>query len=266
MSRSSESGPSCRFSGHGQILTFHKVQPSFSFGATNYSPTRLENLLSFLQMRGFRFVPLEHAISSGESTDLAITFDDGYAHLTDVLPKLMDRYGLKPTVFIPTAFIGCKNSWDYSSLFQSSPHLDSVAIKELAKLGVEFGAHGHRHLNLVQCNQTALSEELQRPMNVLEDILGSPISSVSYPFGRVNETIISYAQNVGYKFGLTMSFPTKTDHPLAVGRLPVYGYDTLFTIRQKVERGALHRLEQIKSGITNRLSGGTSLWRWINGQ
>lgn len=266
MSYSSESEPSGRSSGRGVILTFHKVQPSFSFGATNYSPARIERLLTFLQRRGFRFVSLENAIVCGGPTDLAITFDDGYAHLAEVLPNLMDRYGVIPTVFMSTAFIGRDNLWDYSSVFQRVPHLDATAIKDLATLGVEFGAHGHRHLDLTRCNPKDLTDELERPRKLLEDILGGAVQSVSYPFGKVNETIVSEAQSAGYKFGLTMNFPTQTDSPLAAGRLPVYGYDTLFTVRQKVERGVFHRFEQFKSGITNRLSGGTSLWRRINGR
>lgn len=266
MPYSSESGPSRRSSGQGLILTFHKVQSSFSYGANNFSPVRIERLLRFLQRRGFRFVSLEHAIACGEPTDLAITFDDGYAHLSDVLPHLMDRYGVIPTVFMPTAFIGRDNRWDYSSVFQRIPHLDAAAIKDLATLGVQFGAHGHRHLDLTGCHPKDLADELERPRKLLEDILGSPVLSLSYPFGRVNETIINEAQGAGYKFGLTMSFPTQTDSPLAAGRLPVYGYDTPFTVRQKVERGVFYRLEQFKTGVTNRLSGGTSVWRRINGR
>ncbi|MDH4035522.1 MAG: polysaccharide deacetylase family protein [candidate division Zixibacteria bacterium] len=247
------------------ILTFHKVQPQFSFGANNFPPSRIEKLLGFLQRRGFRFVPLEHAVLRGEPSDLAITFDDGYAHLADVLPNLMQRYGVKPTVFIPTAFIGCDNTWDYSSSFQRTPHLSAAAIKELAKLGVRFGAHGHRHLDLTRCNQMELVEELKRPMKELENILGETVSSISYPFGRVNETVTSQARSAGYRFGFTMSYPDPLELPLAAGRLPIYGYDTTFSIRQKVEHGTFYAVERINSGITNRLSGGTSWWRRLCG-
>ena len=109
-------------------------------------------------------------------------------------------------------------------------------------------------------------EELERPKRELESILGTQVLSVSYPFGRVNEAVATEARRAGYKLGLTMSFPTSTDQPLAVGRLPVYGYDTSFTVRQKTEHGPLYRLEQIKAGITSQLSGGTALWRRINGR
>lgn len=198
-------------------------------------------------------------------TDLAVTFDDGYAHLSEVLPRLIDRFGLKPTVFMPTAFIGRDNIWDYSSVFQRSPHLDATGIRALAEFGVEFGAHGHRHLDLTSCNPDELAQELRQPRKLLEDILEAPVVSLSYPFGRVNETVATQAERAGYKFGLTMAFSHPTDQPMTVGRLPVYGYDTTFSVRQKVEQGAFYRLEQIKSGITSRLSGGTSLWRRISG-
>ena len=266
MSHRSEAGQSERSYSRGLILTFHKTQPSFSFGASNYSPTRLERLLRLLQHRGFSFVSVKDAITNGKPTDLAVTFDDGYAHLAGVLPKLMDTYGIKPTIFMPTAYIGQNNGWDYSSVFQNAPHLDEATIRDLAKTGVEFGTHGHQHIDLSRCSSADLAEELRQSKSLLESILGTPVSSISYPFGRVNEAIVEQARAAGYMFGFTMKFPTAADRSLAIGRLPIYGYDTPFSVRQKVERGVCYKVERIKSGITSRLSGGTSLWHRLSGR
>lgn len=248
------------------IFAFHKVQPSFSYSATNFSPSRLKNLLTLLTRRGFRLVSLPEAIERGEPKTLALTFDDGYAHLGDTLPDLTQQFGLKPTVFVPTGFIGRDNGWDYSSVFRRTRHLDAAVIRDLAAAGVEFGAHGHRHIDLTKCKNKKLRDELERPRKMLEDILGAPVVSLSYPFGRTNSTVIEEASRAGYRYGLTMRFPKPTDFPIAIGRLPIYGYDTTFSILQKVEGGRLYALENLKSGITNRLSAGTSLWRQITGR
>ena len=266
MSRENNPDAQQRPLGRTVILAFHKVQPSFSYGATNFSPSRLKNLLTLLTRRGFRLVSLREAIESGDPKTLAVTFDDGYAHLSDTLPVLVQEFGFAPTVFIPTGYLGCDNSWDYSSVFHRTRHLDAAAIRDLAAAGVEFGAHGHRHIDLTKCNDKELRDELDRPMKILEDLVGAPIVSLSYPFGRTNGTVTAEASRAGYRYGLTMRFPKATDLPIATGRLPIYGYDTTLSILQKVEGGRLYALENLKSGITNRLSAGTSLWRRVTGR
>ncbi len=266
MSRENKPDTQQRPPGRIVILAFHKVQPSFSYGATNFSPSRLKNLLTLLTRRGFRLVSLQEAIERSEPKTLALTFDDGCAHLGDTLPVLVQEFGFAPTVFIPTGYLGCDNSWDYSSVFRRTRHLDAAAIRDLAAVGVEFGAHGHRHIDLTRCNNRELRDELDRPRKMLEDILGAPVVSLSYPFGRTNSTVTAEASRAGYRYGLTMRFPRATDLPMATGRLPIYGYDTTLSILQKVEGGCLYALENLKSGIINRLSSGTLLWRQITGR
>ncbi len=266
MSRENNPDTQRRPPGRTVILAFHKVQPSFSYGATNFSPSRLKNLLTVFIQRGFRLVSLQEAIERHEPKTLALTFDDGYAHLGETLPVLFREFSFAPTVFIPAGYLGCDNSWDYSSVFRRTRHLDSAAIRGLAAAGVEFGAHGHRHIDLTRCNDKELRDELDRPRKMLEDILGARVISLSYPFGRTNSTVTEEASRAGYRYGLTMRFPHATDLPMAIGRLPIHGYDTTFSILQKVEGGRLYALENLKSSITNRLSTGTSLWRQITGR
>ncbi len=266
MSREQDPDNQRRLPGRTVILAFHKVQASFSYGATNFSPSRLKNLLTVFIQRGFRLVSLQEAIERHEPKTLAVSFDDGYAHLGDTLPVLVREFGFAPTVFIPTGYLGCDNTWDYSSVFRRTRHLDAAAIRYLAAAGVEFGAHGHRHIDLTKCNDKELRDELDRPRKMLEDILGARVISLSYPFGRTNSTVTQEASRAGYRYGLTMRFPKPTDLPIATGRLPIYGYDTTLSILRKVEGGRLYALEKLKSSITNRLSTGTSLWRRVTGR
>jgi peptidoglycan/xylan/chitin deacetylase (PgdA/CDA1 family) len=223
-------------------------------------------LLEQIVARGHSFASVGETIENNKPTAIAVTFDDGYAQLGDTLPDLVQRFGLRPTVFIPTDYLGRENSWDYSSVFRRTRHLDAAAIRELAAIGVEFGAHGHRHVDLTRCGERELLDELRRPKKMLEDILGTEVIGLSYPFGRTNRAVIEAAERAGYRYGLTMRFPKMADEPLAVGRLPVYGFDSAFSLRQKVENGPLCALESLKCGITNRLSAGTSLWRYLAGR
>lgn len=245
---------------HPKVLAFHKVMPGFSFGSTNYSPRRFERLLAFLQRKGFIFQSLEASFSKNDPKGLVITFDDGYQHLTDVLPPLMEKYHFKPTFFLPTGYLGKANSWDYSHLFRSTPHLDSKSVKMLAALGVEFGSHGDTHVDLARCDAKRVRRELYNSKATLEDIIGGKVDCISYPFGRYNQRVLEAAMEAGYTRGFTMSFPEDNDTALTIGRYAVYGYDTAVSVVRKLSGGPLYNLEKWKARLTNKLSAGTVIY------
>lgn len=239
------------------LLTFHKVSRGLSFGATNYSPRRLRSLLSMLQRRGYSF---------GQSAESVVaTFDDGYAHLREVLPPLMEEFGLAPIIFVPTHWIGRSNTWDYSALFRRERHLSGGEVRELAGLGVRFGSHGHTHRDLRRLTEKERRAELEESKRRLEDILGEAVTSLSYPFGGCDGRVAAAAAEAGYHDGYTMRFPAPGDGPLSRGRLGIYTFDTHGSILQKLERGPLYEVERLIAAATNRLSAGTRWYRAVRG-
>jgi peptidoglycan/xylan/chitin deacetylase (PgdA/CDA1 family) len=250
-----------------KILAFHKLTSKLSFGATNYSPPRFSRLLAFLQRRGYTFQPLEQVLSEDNPQAIAITFDDGYYHLADVLPLLMDKYRFQPIIFLPTRFLGKPNIWDYSHLFRSTPHLDARRIKGLARLGVEFGSHGHSHVNLCRCDDESLRRELEHSKALLEDIMGRKVNYISYPFGRYNQRVLEAVREAGYTRGFTMSFPEDSDTAFIIGRYAVYGFDACRSVLRKLSgRGLLYNVEKWKAKFTNKLSGGMMLYTKLFGE
>ncbi len=106
---------------------------------------------------------------------------------------------------------------------------------------------------------------MRRSKDILEGILGVPVDSISYPFGRCNPWVLEAAQESGYRNGFTMSFPNGEDGPLARGRMAVYAYDTLLSIEHKLGGGPANHLERLKAGITNRLALGTVFLNRLRG-
>ncbi len=240
-------------------LAFHKMQASFSYGATNYSPRRFENLLKYLTESDYTFVSVHDLDTELKKKSVLITFDDGYAHLFKHLPRFIDRYKIKPLIFIPTNQIGKSNSWDYSHIFQNCPHMEPDMLKELSQNGVDFGSHGHYHCDLTALTFSQLTNELVRSKNKIQDVIGKDINSISYPFGRDDSNVIEKAFTIGYKFGFTMKFPHESDRNLSIGRYPIYGFDTMLNIKQKINHGMFYQCERMKSNFISNLSGGTIL-------
>jgi len=240
------------------VLVFHKLLDRFSYGATNFSPSRFERLMVTLLKSGWYSASPGEALSERER-GVVVSFDDGYHHLADVLPDLIARLDLRPVIFVPTELIGRPNRWDYSYRWRPTPHLDRAAIRRLAELPVTFGSHGGSHTDLTLCRPAHLSREVADSRKLLQDLTGQAINSISYPFGRFNNRVLAAVQDAGYRHGFTMRFPHRSDTPLTWGRLPVYGFDTIWSVCQKLERGPAYQLERFKARIVNRLSGGTVL-------
>jgi peptidoglycan/xylan/chitin deacetylase (PgdA/CDA1 family) len=248
------------------VLAFHKLTKQLTFGSTNYSPRRFEQLLNGLIDSGFEFVPLSTAVTEPLANRLAITFDDGYAHLLESLPQFLEKFKLKPTVFIPTAFIGQRNSWDYSSHFKSERHLTKSEILELLELGVEFGSHGHLHRDFRRCTSASLTGELSKSKKILEDITGKEVHTLSYPFGRTSTRVCEVVNRAGFDYAFTMSFPENSDSPIALGRIPVYFFDNSTTTRQKLAPNSMRSLHKALGNAVNFLSFGTILLNLATGQ
>jgi peptidoglycan/xylan/chitin deacetylase (PgdA/CDA1 family) len=247
-------------SGHRKILAFHKLSAQFTFGATNFSPQRLTRLLDFTASRGYVLRPLSEVLDLGDPRSLAISFDDAYEHLAHHLPWFIETYRLRPIVFVPTQHIGQPATWDYSYRLRPLRHVSADQIKTLSSLGVEFGSHGHTHVDLTALDALRLREELSRSKGTLEELTGERVRYVSYPFGRFDSRVTDETAAAGYEYGFTMRFPRPDDPNPAIGRLAVYGYDTLLAVGQKISGGPFYSLEKWKAAVTNRLSGGTVLY------
>ena len=242
-------------------LVFHKLLEGLTYGVTNYSPCRFEHLLQTLKNRDWQFPAPDDGARLEQGRGVVISFDDGYRHLSEILPILMERFSFRPIVFMPTGLLGKSNSWDYSHLLRATPHLDRDTVRKLAASGVVFGSHGTTHRDLASCTTPELKQELEESRRVLQDLTGQEVDLISYPFGRCNRRVIDEAQKAGYRYGFTMRFPHVSDQPLTLGRVPVYAFDTPWSIGRKFASGFVQQVERLKTDTVNRLSGGTI---WLN--
>lgn len=246
------------------ILAFHKVRPGRRWDHTNIQPSRLTSILSALDGRGYRFTSLQSVVATPNPRQIALTFDDGYAHLAETLLPICEQFRARPTLFIPAGYIGKSNRWDYTGRFAPEQHLSQSQIRSLAEAGFEIGSHGWSHRPLTQPATARLAEELGNSKRLLEDISGRPVRSISYPFGRLDQRMVRLARSAGYTTGVTTNWISAGADCLALGRIITYGFDTPFSVLQKLE-GRLAWLEKLKQSIATSLSAGTGLYQRISG-
>jgi peptidoglycan/xylan/chitin deacetylase (PgdA/CDA1 family) len=122
---------------------------------------------------------------------VVLTFDDGFADLTDeVRPALRDR-GLRGTAFVTTGFVGRPGM------------LSRAGLDELAQDGptptIEIGSHSITHPHLDLLPPPAAHREIAGSGRTLEDWLGVAVSSFAYPHGNHSRRTRAIAVQAGYR-------------------------------------------------------------------
>jgi peptidoglycan/xylan/chitin deacetylase (PgdA/CDA1 family) len=156
---------------------------------------------------------------------LTISADDG--HPADMrLAELLDRHGLTATFYLMKAPA-------------NTPLLGRGEICELAER-FEIGGHGIDHLPLDRLPPTAAERNIAGCKAWLEDIIGIPVRSFAYPFGRFNRRLAQAVASAGFRGARTM----RSNHhhmprwPYAVGISTHTAPDSIF---KQLQRAIWHR-------------------------
>ena len=249
------------------ILAFHNIEDRFSIGINNYKPNKLRLLCEYLKGVGYVFGSISDNLASPDKeASLSFTFDDGYKSFIETAYPVLKEYSIPATVFIPSAMIGRKNSWEYSSFLTPREHLSATNIRRLSEEGVEIGSHGHSHIALTTLSDRFLRLELEKSKRILEDLTGQPINYISYPFGRVNKKVETAALEVGYERGFSLARIPSGGSGFSIRRSAVYAWDSPYSVLKKTGGGAGAAMERFKEHIINSYSGGTILLNKLRGR
>ncbi len=247
------------------ILAFHNVAPGLWGGANSYTPRRLAELLDFLEAKGTAFLSMGDYLKDSAARSVCLTFDDGYEMFYIHVYPLLRQRSIPAVLFIPAAYIGLPNRWDYTSALFPNPHVNPAQIKEMASTGIEIGSHGFSHQTLQNRGRRRLLMELARSKQILEDYAGRRIHYVSYPFGRFDDQVEKVALECDYEKGFSMTYFKRSPTGFTSPRYPVYRFDTPLAVSNKIEGGIGSGIEKIKGAIMNTYAGGTIFWQNLFG-
>jgi peptidoglycan/xylan/chitin deacetylase (PgdA/CDA1 family) len=118
---------------------------------------------------------------------LVLTFDDGHVSNHDIALPLLQERRLTATFFITAGRIGTGATMDWRQL------------RALHAAGMEIGSHTLTHRPPATLNDAELRHELLASKRLLEDGLGTPVTSISSPTGFFNPRMSVIAQEVGYR-------------------------------------------------------------------
>lgn len=146
---------------------------------------------------------------------VALTFDDGYADSATAALPVLEEYGFPATFYIAVSLIGQPGymSWEQVELLRDS--------------GMEIGSHTMNHADLTGLNTTAAYAEIVESREALEQRLGVPILSFSYPAGSHTLPLTSLVRSAGYTSAVISAPGNTIDSMYQIPRRRILGGETI---------------------------------------
>ena len=232
-------------------LLFHAVGeiPRGEDRFYHISPALFRDHMRWLSRQGFGTVlPDEYLRGVAPPSSVMLTFDDGYDDFYSTAFPMLVELGLKATVFIVAGNIGGTSSWVQRSPAANRKILDLPKMLEMQKHGIRFGSHSLSHLHLTGVDARTLRREVVDSRRMLEDLLGSEVTSFAYPAGRVDERVRAEVGMAGYTTAFTTSEGLNDwNDPLMLRRISLSESDGRLAARIKMRTGQspgahLHRV------------------------
>ena len=175
------------------------------------------------QSTGMSFVPFGSVLRD----TISITFDDGYTDALTVIAPILCARQIPFHVFVSAARM---NGSDRK-------YLSPAQVVELANMpGVTIGAHGATHRSLTSLSSTELATELRASKIDLEAAVQNSFTTMSYPYGHVNDSVRKAAHDAGFTFAATSKwgFNESASDPLLQRRIDMWSGDTKRTVENKI--------------------------------
>lgn len=217
------------------VLMYHAFTPGDQ-GSRYVIPgrtfARQLRALAALRYRVVSFEDLARSLRSGQPLPrraAVITIDDGYADNLEVAAPILRRRGCPATIFLVSRRLGGSNDWSRSHPVAGLPLLSAEQVKRLWAEGVDLGAHTRTHCSLPSAGDVQVVEEVGGSRTDLEALLGEPVATFAYPYGRFEERAREAAAGAEFAGACTVeSRPAGPgEDPLLIPRIEIQGGDSL---------------------------------------
>ena len=250
------------------ILMYHGIRDGTGtkhpYFEINTAPELFSRHLHYLRDHGYTTVDLGDAVETIETGSdvkrpVVITFDDGYHDFyTHAFPVLAE-HGLGATVFVVS-----DKAADERVCTDGKEYMTWKEVREIHSHGIQVGSHTVTHPVLYRLSLLKVEDEIRQSKATIEDKLGAPVSSFSYPFAfpehdkKFVGALVGFLEKHGYKNGVSTIIGTAThgSSRFFLPRLPVNSFDDLRFFRAKLEGGYdwLHIPQRVTKQLGRRPS------------
>jgi peptidoglycan/xylan/chitin deacetylase (PgdA/CDA1 family) len=219
------------------ILCYHRFGPRAN--NLTVTPAAFEAQMAYLANNGYTVIALERlpAFLEGReplpSKAVVVTIDDGYRSTFEIAFPILKKHRFPATVFLYSDFVGVPDALNWaqmremtaSGLFAIQPH-----SKTHANLTVRLaGETDARYLERAR-------REIDAPVDAIRAQLGASSLAYAFPYGDVNETMVTALRARGVKLGVTVTSGGNAFYapPFMLRRTMIFGGDDLEAFRAKL--------------------------------
>jgi peptidoglycan/xylan/chitin deacetylase (PgdA/CDA1 family) len=164
---------------------------------------------------------------------VTLSFDDSWLSQYEQGLPILDQAGIKGTFYITTEPI--ENGWDgFITLTQ---------LKDIALKGHELGGHTVTHADLATLRRARISSEIRNSKSFIQNQTGTIVTSLAYPYGSYNSTVITQAKQAGYTNarGVEEGLVKKNDDKYTLKSHSVGPTTALSTIRAYIDQAKANK-------------------------
>jgi peptidoglycan/xylan/chitin deacetylase (PgdA/CDA1 family) len=242
------------------VLCYHAVSDDWP-DSLAVTPAQLRAQLEWVVKRGFRGATFSDAMTAPPARrTVAVTFDDAYVSVSDLAYPILSELGLPGTVYTVSEFSDGKRllHWPGIEQWHGGPHEHELRCMNWGQLAVlgdagwEIGSHTCSHPYLTELADDDLGRELLDSRLACEVALGRPCRSIAYPYGDVDERVITATSTAGYEAAGGLPKLTVGSDPLNWPRVGIYRIDTLRRFQLKVTP-SVRRLQHTLKSVQTRI-------------
>ena len=202
------------------IIMYHNVTEDGE-GDMNITPGQLESHLKRLADEGYTTVTFDdlynyvHFGMDLPEKPVVITFDDGYLSNYEYAYPLLEKYGMKATIFVIGSSVGKDTYKDTANPIV--PHFDEVQMAEMVASGIiDIGSHtydmhqaadyetGAARTTMAQLEGeseneylAAIRADVRKSVSQLGEMTGEDVRIISFPQGYYNDNILAVMREEG---------------------------------------------------------------------
>lgn len=222
------------------ILYYHEVVEKGQ--GNSYQKIEKEKFaqqMAYLQAEGYETLFFSDLGKPVPAKAVIVSFDDGFRSVYEKAAPIMEKYGIKGNVYLPTGYIG------------NDPHfMDWDMVQALQGNGFEMQAHTHSHVDVRTLTEQTLNEQIKASDDAFEEKLGFLPKAFCLPFGTYDCASVKKLKKSGryaYILGSYYGNFRKAKKGKVLPRIGISNDDTLEDFAAKLQgrrnwKGPLQRL------------------------